>query len=364
MTLNKSEQARYSRHLVLTEIGRAGQEKLKAGRVLIVGAGGLGSPAALYLTAAGVGTIGIIDGDRVDVSNLQRQVLFDAAGIGGPKAALARERLLALNPEITVEAHDQDLRAANAREILSGYDLVIDGSDRLGTRYLVNDACVLFGKPLISAAIHRFEGQAMTYVPGRGPCYRCLFSENAEGAAPNCAEAGVLGVLPGVMGTIQATEAIKLITGAGEPLIGRLLTYDALSLSFREFRFGRRPDCAVCGEQPTIREPRDTAELCAADVPGLRQYSAAELRGMLASASGPGLLVIDVRERHEFAAGHLDLAINIPLGELATRIDELRGARTTVFVCLSGVRSLRACATASAAGIATPGHLAGGMRAW
>jgi adenylyltransferase/sulfurtransferase len=364
-TLSKSEQARYSRHLVLPEIGTAGQEKLKAARVLIVGAGGLGSPAALYLAAAGVGTLGIIDGDRVDVSNLQRQILFDATSVGLPKAPVARERLLALNPEIAIEAHDVELRAANARAIFDRYDLVLDGSDRLGTRYLVNDACVLYGKPLASAAIHRFEGQAMTYVPGRGPCYRCLFTESAEGTVPNCAEAGVLGVLPGVMGTIQATEAIKLITGAGEPLIGRLLTYDALSLSFHEFRFSRRSDCAVCGEEPSITELRDRAELCAADVSGLRQYSSAELRRMLADpAEARSLLIVDVREPHEFATGHLDNAINIPLAELGSRMHEVRASGAPVFVCLSGVRSLRACAAASAAGIAAPGHLLGGMRAW
>ncbi|MGC1729354.1 MAG: molybdopterin-synthase adenylyltransferase MoeB, partial [Steroidobacteraceae bacterium] len=252
MSLNAAERARYQRHLALREIGVTGQERLKAARVLIVGAGGLGSPAALYLAAAGCGTLGLLDFDRVDVSNLQRQVLFDTAGLERPKAEAGRERLAALNPEIHIVSHVLELQAGNVREVLAGYDLVLDGTDRLATRYLVNDACVLFGKSLVSAAIHRFEGQLITYVPERGPCYRCLFPEAAEALVPNCAEAGVLGVLPGVLGTLQATEAIKLITGVGEPLIGRLLTYDALEMRFREFHVARRPDCAVCGVAPTI----------------------------------------------------------------------------------------------------------------
>src|SRR5437868_1806268 len=221
MTLTSSDLQRYSRHLALREIGVAGQEKLKAARVLIIGAGGLGSPSALYLAASGVGTLGILDHDRVDISNLQRQVLYDTGSVGRSKAESARERLLALNPDIQLSAHNVELRAANVRDIVAGYDIVLDGTDRFATRYLSNDACVLLRKPLVSAAIHRFEGQAMTYVPGQGPCYRCLFPQPPEdGLVPNCAEAGVLGVLPGVLGTIQATEAIKLIVGVGEPLIG------------------------------------------------------------------------------------------------------------------------------------------------
>ena len=255
MTLSAAERARYQRHLSLREIGAAGQEKLKAARVLIVGAGGLGSPAALYLAAAGCGALGLVDFDRVDVSNLQRQVLFDTAAIGELKAEAGRERLAALNPEIRVVAHALELKAASVLSLLAEYDLVVDGSDRLSTRYIVNDACVILGRPLVSAAIHRFEGQLTTYVPGRGPCYRCLFPQAADGMVANCAEAGVLGVLPGVLGTLQATEAIKLITGVGTPLVGRLLTYDALELRFHEFRVERRRDCAVCGEAPTITAP-------------------------------------------------------------------------------------------------------------
>jgi adenylyltransferase/sulfurtransferase len=362
MSLDEQDRARYSRHLLLDEIGAAGQQRLKSARVLIVGAGGLGSPAALYLAAAGVGRLGLIDGDRVDVSNLQRQVLFDTADVGASKAERGAERLRALNPLIDVIAHAVELRAGNAASILDGYDLVLDGSDRLGTRYLVNDACVLFGKSLVSAAIHRFEGQAMSYVPGRGPCYRCLFSAAAEGVVPNCAEAGVLGVLPGLMGALQATEAIKLITGIGEPLLGRLLTYDALSMRFSEFRFQRRADCAVCGAQPTIIVLRDSPEQCAADVPAdLRRYGAQELQRILATAPAT-LTLVDVREAQEYAAGHLPGSLHIPLGELPQRIAELRGRNAVTFLCASGARSQRAAALAGAAGLTQLGHLEGGLR--
>ena len=261
MALTAAERERYQRHLSLEEVGPAGQEKIKAARVLIIGAGGLGSPAALYLAASGVGTIGIVDCDRVDVTNLQRQVLFDTASVTRSKAVAASERLLALNPGINVVAHEVELRAANVLQILGGYDFVLDGTDRIATRYVVNDACVILGKALVSAAIHRFEGQVMTYVPGRAPCYRCLYAEVPEGLLANCADAGVLGVLPGVIGAIQATEAIKLIVGAGQPLTGRLLVYDALDMSFREFAFERRLDCAVCGDRPTITVPQDPPSL-------------------------------------------------------------------------------------------------------
>ena len=363
MSLDEAERARYSRHLLLGEIGAAGQTRLKAARVLIVGAGGLGSPAALYLAAAGIGRLGIIDGDRVDVSNLQRQVLFDTHDVGASKALRAAERLRALNPLIDVVAHDTELRAANAAAILAGYDLVLDGSDRLGTRYLVNDACVLFGKSLVSAAIHRFEGQAMSYVPGRAPCYRCLFSDAAEGVVPNCAEAGVLGVLPGLMGALQATEAIKLVTGVGEPLLGRLLTYDALSMRFGEFRFSRRSDCAVCGTTPTITALREAPAECAPDAPaGLRRVGGAELQQLLA-ADPAALTLVDVREPHEFAAGHLPGSLHIPLRELPGRLHELRGRPGVTFVCASGIRSERACAMAAAAGLTEIGHLEGGLMA-
>lgn len=364
MSLTPSDLARYSRHLALREVGVEGQEKLKAARVLVIGAGGLGSPSALYLAASGVGTLGVIDCDRVDVSNLQRQVLYATDSVGRPKADAARERLRALNPDIELVAHQVELRAANVREIFAPYDVVLDGTDRFATRYLANDACVLLRKPLVSAAIHRFEGQAMTYAPGRSPCYRCLFPEPpADGLVPNCAEAGVLGVLPGVLGTIQATEAIKLIVGVGEPLLGRLLTYDALAMRFAEFRFERRKDCAVCGERPTITEPRDAPELCSPEaLTAVRRLSARELRTLLDQPNAAA--VIDVREPREYAVAHLPGAVNIPVGELQRRIGEVPPASTQVFVCRSGGRSLTASAIAARSGSGNAAHLEGGLLAW
>lgn len=360
-TLTPDDFARYSRHLALREIGVPGQEKLKAARVLIVGAGGLGSPAALYLAASGVGTIGVIDNDTVDLSNLQRQVLYDTHSVGRAKAQVAKERLLALNPQIELIAHAVELRAANVREVFGNYDLVLDGTDRFTTRYLSNDACVILRKPLVSAAIHRFEGQAMTYVPGRGPCYRCLFPEPpADGLVPNCAEAGVLGVLPGVMGTIQATEAIKLIVGIGEPLLGRFLTYDALSMRFAEFRFTRRRDCAVCGDQPTILQPADLQELCSVEVMDrIRRLTPAELRTLVSEVA-----IVDVREPQEFAVSRLPGAVNIPIGQLQVRLSEIPQSRLAVFVCRSGARSLTASAIAARAGSVNAAHLEGGLLAW
>ena len=365
MPLSPAELARYSRHLLLPEFGIAGQEKLARARVLVIGAGGLGSPAALYLAAAGVGTLGVVDCDRVDVSNLQRQVLFDTAQIGQPKAAIGRARLAALNPGINVVAHDLELRAHNVMPLLAEYDVVLDGSDRVGTRYLVNDACVLLGRTLVSAAIHRFEGQATTCVPHAGPCYRCLFPEPAVGAAPTCAEAGVLGVLPGVLGAIQATEAIKVITGIGTPLIGRLLTYDALAMRFDEFRFGRDADCRVCSAYRDIHAPHDLEEFCApAHLPGAA-VSPAELRALLeGGATERPLVLVDVREPFEFLAGHFAGARNIPMGQLGQRLGELSPRDRNVFVCRVGERSAKALELALAAGHDTATHLAGGMVAW
>ncbi len=361
VSLSPADLARYSRHLALREVGVQGQEKLKAAKVLLVGAGGLGSPAALYLAASGVGTIGVIDNDRVDVSNLQRQVLYDTHSVGRPKADAAKERLLALNPEIELISHPVELRAANVREIFSKYDVVLDGTDRFTTRYLSNDACVILRKPLVSAAIHRFEGQALTYVPDRGPCYRCLFPEPpADGLVPNCAEAGVLGVLPGVLGTIQATEAIKLIIGIGEPLLGRFLTYDALAMRFEEFRFSRRSDCAVCGDHPTIREPADLVELCSADVmQQVKRLSPSELRELLGQVA-----IIDVRAPAEFAVSHLPGAVNIPVSDMRARLGEVPSNRLAVFICRSGARSLTASAIATRAGLKNVAHLEGGLLSW
>jgi len=361
MTLSPHERERYQRHLALAEIGAAGQERLKAARVLVVGAGGLGSPAALYLAAAGCGTLGLLDCDRVELSNLQRQVLFDTGALTRPKAEAGRERLAALNPEIRVIAHAVELDAANVMQVVSGYDLVLDGSDRLGTRYLVNDACVLLGRALVSAAIHRFEGQVMTYVPGQGPCYRCAFPQGADGLVANCAQAGVLGVLPGVLGTLQATEAIKLITGAGEPLIGRLLTYDALAMTFSEFRVRRRRDCAVCGDAPSITTPTDATPMMTS---GIRRLSATALEELLRSAASAPPLLVDVREPAEFAAGHLPGSLHIPLGELPQRLGEIPPGAAPVFICRVGGRSMAACQLVLRAGVASPANLEGGLLAW
>ncbi|HTW75004.1 MAG TPA: molybdopterin-synthase adenylyltransferase MoeB [Steroidobacteraceae bacterium] len=369
LALSAAERERYSRHLLLPEIGADGQQRLKAARVLVIGAGGLGCPAALYLAAAGVGTLGLLDFDRVEASNLHRQVLFTSEDVGAPKAERARARLALLNPTVNIVAHQTELCAANVRELLEGYELIVDGSDRIGTRYLVNDACVLYGKPLVSAAIHRFEGQAMTYAPGRGPCYRCLFPEMRDGVLPNCAQAGVLGVLPGVLGALQATEAIKLLLGIGEPLVGRVLVYDALSLRFDEFHIERRPDCAVCGEHPSIHEPRDPPGFCTLEEQQrVARISARELaRRLAAGGAAPPLRLIDVREPDEYARGHLPRAENLPLPRIEEQgFAELALAREApvVFLCRSGVRSLKACALARRAGIATPLQLEGGLLAW
>jgi molybdopterin/thiamine biosynthesis adenylyltransferase/rhodanese-related sulfurtransferase len=361
MTLSSSELSRYSRHLALPEIGLTGQETLKKARVLVIGAGGLGAPALLYLASGGVGTIGIVDFDRVDLSNLQRQVLYTVDDIGEPKARVAARRLNALNPHVQVREHELVLRAENVRDVFEQYDCVIDGTDQFATRYLVNDACVLLRKPLVSAAIHRFEGQAMTYVPGTG-CYRCLFPvAPSAGAVPNCAEAGVLGVLPGVLGAVQATEAIKWILGVGELLTNRLLTYDALTMRVNEFSFAPRENCAVCGANPSIRELQDLAPVCSLEQ--LNSIQRIEPRNLVQWRDGSEL-VIDVRHANEFEVSHLLGAKNIPLDELPSRVNELLGQSKVLFVCRGGTRSQTACQIAIASGIENPAHLEGGLLAW
>ncbi len=362
--LSAAERERYSRHLLLPEIGISGQETLRASRVLIVGAGGLGSPAALYLAAAGIGTLALVDHDRVELSNLHRQILFDTADLGAAKAGAGRLRLAAQNPEITVRAHEMKLGLGNAVDLINQYDLVVDGSDRLATRYLVNDVCVLLGKPLVSAAIHRFEGQAMTYVPRLGPCYRCLFPKSAGQMIPNCATAGVLGVLPGVLGSLQALEAIKVLTGIGKPLIGRFLTFDALDLRWQEFQFARRVDCAVCGEQPTIRTVSDSVAANEGEMPvNIERLEPHQLRALMIALGNP-VTLIDVREPHEFAVGHLAGSQNIPLGELPRRMNEIPLHTKSVFICRSGGRSLAAAMQAERAGRGAIAHLEGGLLEW
>ncbi|MFO1468787.1 MAG: molybdopterin-synthase adenylyltransferase MoeB [Steroidobacteraceae bacterium] len=366
--LQPSELERYQRHLLLAEIGPEGQRRLKRARVLVVGAGGLGCPAALYLAAAGVGRIGIADDDRVDRSNLHRQILFEDADVGRLKVEAAARRLGAQNPDIEVVPLPCRIEPQNALAVFAGYDLVLDGSDRLATRYVTNDACVILGKPWVSAAIHRFEGQAMVYVPGQGPCYRCLFPDATDGVVPNCAEAGVLGVLPGVLGSLQATEAIKLILGLGTPLTGRFLTYDSLAMQFQEFTTRRRPDCAVCGDRPSILVPQPRAlpeRSPLADPPGFARLRPAELAAQLrAQPRGGAWALIDVREPREYAAGHLPGSLNIPIGSLDARFAEVPANADPLFLCRIGVRSAAAGHIAARHGRTRMAHLEGGLLAW
>lgn len=361
MAIPTTDTARYARHLSLPEIGVAGQQKLASASVLIMGAGGLGSPSGLYLAAAGVGHIGLLDDDRIEVSNLQRQVMFSTGDIGRSKAETARERLLALNPGIRVTAHNERLVAGNAARLFAPYDIVIDGTDRLATRYLINDTCVLLGKPLVSAAIHRFEGQAMTYLPGKSPCYRCLYPNSPEDLIPSCATAGVLGVLPGVMGSLQATEAIKLLVGIGTPLAGRLLIYDALTLAFDEFRFARRPDCAVCGDQPTLTSLAHHEEQ---PLTRITEWSPRQLAQELKNDGEERLLLVDVREPSEWAAGRLPGSVHIPLGTLPQRMAEIPAEVTPVFICAIGGRSMAACRLFSSMHDRDAVNLAGGVMEW
>jgi adenylyltransferase/sulfurtransferase len=360
--ISADELHRYSRQLGLPELGAEGQAKLKAASVLIVGAGGLGCPAAIYLAAAGVGRIGLIDGDRVEVSNLHRQILYGDAEVGEPKVQAAARRLAALNPHVKIDAYETRLVAANAREIIAPYDLVIDGADNFPARYLVNDACLMAGKPLVDGSVFRFEGQATVLGARGGPCYRCLYPvPPPAGSVPSCAEGGVLGVLPGLVGMIQATEAIKLIAGLGESLVGRLLLVDALRMRFQEFRIARDPQCALCGEHPTITGLADLEDACAAAA-DVETIEAARLLDLLGDGTAP--LLIDVREPHEYAAGHLAGARNIPLGQLEARSGELDAERPMVLYCHLGIRGAQAARLLHARGFRRVANLAGGTRSW
>ncbi len=360
---------RYSRHLLLPEVGLEGQRKLQSAKVLVVGAGGLGSPAALYLAAAGVGTLGLVEYDRVDLSNLQRQVLYDTEDVGHPKLERAVERVQALNPGIDVRAHPGPLDSGNALDLLRDYDVVLDGSDNFPTRYLVNDACVLLGKPDVYGSVYRFEGQATVFDARRGPCYRCLFPEPPPpGFVPNCAEGGVLGVLPGLIGEIQATETLKLLLGVGEPLVGRLLLYDALEMRFRELRVHPDEACVVSGSNPTQKALIDYPAFCGstlapqASPPGLPHLSAEELAALLRSPEPP--LLVDVRQPGEWAIGHLPGALLIPRGELAERVGELSHAREIVVYCSSGNRSALATRLLLDLGLTRVRNLEGGLASW
>ncbi len=365
--LDQDEILRYSRHLILPEVGLQGQRRLKGASVLLVGAGGLGSPLALYLAAAGVGRIGLVDFDRVDLTNLQRQVLHGTSQVGRSKLASARERIADLNPHVQVETYETRLTSANALEILRDYDVIIDGTDNFPTRYLVNDACVLLGKPNVYGSIFRFDGQASVLATPDGPCYRCLFREPPPpGLVPSCAEGGVLGVLPGLIGTIQATEAIKLITGAGTPLVGRLLLVDALEMRFRTVQLRKDPECPACGTRE-ITELVDYEQFCGLEVEpatsnGVAQLTPLELAARLGRADDFDL--IDVREPHEWEIGRIPGARLVPLGSLAEVLPQLDPAREVVVYCKSGNRSTRAALQLRAAGFERVWNLAGGILRW
>jgi molybdopterin/thiamine biosynthesis adenylyltransferase/rhodanese-related sulfurtransferase len=370
--LTRDELIRYGRHLVLPEVGLEGQQRLKASSVLCVGAGGLGSPLALYLAAAGVGRLGLVDFDVVDASNLQRQILHGTAAIGTSKLASAAARLHDLNPEVTLECHETRLDRTNAMELLARYDVIADGTDNFPTRYLVNDACVLLGKPNVHGSIFRFEGQASVFDARRGPCYRCLYPEPPPpGLVPSCAEGGVLGVLPGIIGTLQGIETIKLLLGIGEPLIGRLLLFDALAMRFRELTLRKHPDCPMCGEHRTIHELIDYESFCgltpepaaASAVAGLAREI--DVRSLHARRmEGADLLLVDVREPYEWRIGRIEGAQLVPLGTLPARMHELPRDRNIVLYCHHGVRSLRAVELLRGAGFDQVQSLAGGIEAW
>ena len=380
MSLSPDELLRYSRHTLLPELGVAGQERLKQGKVLIVGAGGLGSPAALYLAAAGVGTLGLVDFDAVDVTNLQRQVLYGTADVGRPKLDVAAGRLREANPHVSLNLHPEPLAAANARALVRAYDIVLDGTDNFSTRYLVNDACVMERRPNVFGSVFRFEGQAAVFSAGNGPCYRCLHPEPPPaGLIPNCAEGGVLGVLPGVIGTIQATEAIKLLTGVGEPLIGKLMLYDALRMSFRTIALPRDPDCPVCGDAPSIRElqeydltcePSDLTDtqdprlLDLTNPPDLRNPNDMKVEELHAwRTEGRAHTLVDVREPSEHASSRIEGALLIPLRQLQSHVSQLPRDRPIVVHCQSGGRSAIAAAMLKVQGFDAR-NLSGGIKAW
>ncbi|HEU4521102.1 MAG TPA: molybdopterin-synthase adenylyltransferase MoeB [Thermoanaerobaculia bacterium] len=361
--LTREETERYARHLSLPEIGEEGQRRLKRASVLIIGAGGLGSPSAMYLAAAGVGRIGLVDFDRVDASNLQRQILYGESAIGEKKLDAAWQRLHDINRHIRIETFNDRLSSRNALDLFEPYDIVLDGTDNFPTRYLVNDACVLLGKANVYGSVFRFDGQAAVFDAGRGPCYRCVYPDPPPPhLVPSCAEGGVLGVLPGIVGTIQATEAIKLITGAGEPLIGRLLLVDALSMRFRTLKLEKNPQCRICGANREIRELIDYEEFC--NPVNELNISAAELAQRLSNETNGEVVVIDVREPYEWDAGHLPEARHIPLQQVQRRIGEIPREAEIVMVCRSGGRSANAQQFLLAQGFKRVKNLVGGMIAW
>jgi sulfur-carrier protein adenylyltransferase/sulfurtransferase len=361
--LSLSERQRYSRHLLLPEVGEEGQRRLKGARVLCVGAGGLGSPAALYLAAAGVGTLGIIDFDVVDFSNLQRQIIHGTPDVGRSKIESAQSSIEALNPEVHVETFDAHFSVANAKALVEGFDVIVDGTDNFPARYLVNDACVMYGRPNAWGSIFRFEGQASVFAAPGGPCYRCLHPEPPPaGLVPSCAEAGVLGVLPGIIGTIQATEALKLILGIGDPLIGRFLVYDALKMRFRELKLPKDPDCPVCGVRPTITTLRESAAACDTRTVAVHELSVRDLKLRIDAGRAP--IILDVREPAEVAICRISGSRHIPLGELPRRLGELDPFSEVVVHCKSGGRSTRAVALLREKGFTRAFNMTGGILSW
>ncbi len=369
--LTTDELSRYSRHIILPEVGIEGQRKLKAAKVLCVGTGGLGSPLAFYLAAAGIGTLGLVDFDVVDASNLQRQIIHSTQDIGRKKLDSAEEKLKALNPALNVVKHETMLSSANALEILKDYDIVADGTDNFPTRYLVNDACVLLGKPNVYGSIFRFEGQASVFATKEGPCYRCLYPEPPPpGLVPSCAEGGVLGILPGLVGVIQATEAIKLILGKGDSLVGRLLLVDALGMRFRELKLRKNPECPVCGTNPTVTKLIDYQQFCGIKPEtqeekslknGIPQLSVKELKRRL--DAGEDMFILDVREPYEYQIANIGGTL-IPQNEVPQRLGEIDRDREIVVQCRSGARSQRIAEFLKQAGYAKVVNLAGGILAW
>jgi molybdopterin/thiamine biosynthesis adenylyltransferase/rhodanese-related sulfurtransferase/molybdopterin converting factor small subunit len=374
VTLSKDEILRYSRHLIIPEVGIDGQKKLKAAKVLLIGTGGLGAPLGLYLAAAGVGRIGLVDFDVVDFTNLQRQVIHSTADVGRPKIDSAAEKMKAINPNVTIVKHEVALTSENALDILKDYDLVVDGTDNFPTRYLVNDACVLLGKPNVYGSIFRFEGQATVFAYEGGPCYRCLYPEPPPpGLVPSCAEGGVLGILPGTIGLIQATETVKLILGIGEPLVGRLLLYDALGMRFRELKLRKNPECPICGDHPTITKLIDYHQFCGVPSPNEKpaaqetkvnegEIDVVELKEKL--DRGDKFTLIDVREPHEYKIASIPGAKLIPLGEFPQHVGEFNQDDDIVIHCRSGMRSAKACNILRAAGFQHVRNVVGGILAW
>jgi len=359
---------RYARHLILPEVGLEGQRKLKTSRVLIVGVGGLGSPAALYLAAAGVGTLGLVDFDVVEQSNLQRQVLHHTESVGEPKLTSAASRLRGVNPGVELVLHETRLNSENALEILAGYDVILDGSDNFPTRYLVNDACAILGKPDVYGSIFRFDGQASVFWASRGPCYRCLYREPPPPElVPSCAEGGVLGVLPGIIGSIQALEALKLLLGTGEPLIGRLLLLDGLKLQFRELALERDPECPLCGERPSIHRLIDYEAFCGVGAAGTGDAAGLEMspRALRSELqAGRKLRLVDVREPFEWEICHIGGSVLVPLGELPARLGEIEPGAAVVTICHTGRRSLDAARFLRSRGFGDARSLAGGVALW